>query len=292
MGYSKMKVFLGLGLLGAALLAGCGGSSNTNDCTTGVNSCNVVPVANAGLNQNVLVGFPVTLDGSTSYDANGDALTYTWQVINRPASSSAAPTPATTAKPTFVPDLPGIYLLALVVNDGKLSSTQATVTLTASTTNLTITSTSYADGGSIPLKNAGPAVGGGNLSPQLNISNVPTATGKFAIVEDDETPPCQTGLTACRHWGVFDIPKTKTAIAEGENLLLQPGVTYGSNYTGAKGYTGPANTGHTYKLTVYAVSLDAPIVTTSDVPGYNRAQFEQTFKAFILGKATLTGVYP
>ncbi len=161
-------------------------------------------------------------------------------------------------------------------------------------TNLSVASTSFSDGGSIPIKNAGPAVGGGNVSPQLSISNVPTATGKFAIIMDDETAPCGAGTTACRHWGVFNLPKTKTSIAEGENLLLltQSGVTIGTNYLNVQGYTGPATIGHTYKLTVYAMSLDAPNITLADTPGYNRAQFEQVFKAFVLGKATLTGTYP
>ncbi len=288
-----MKVLLSLGM-SAALLVACGGSTNTNDCTLGVNSCNVAPVANAGGNQNVLVGTAVTLDGTFSADANGDALTYSWQVINRPASSSAVPVTATSPKPTFVPDVPGVYLIGLTVNDGKLNSAQATATITASLTNLNVASTSWSDGASIPIRYAGPSVGGGNVSPQLSITNVPTATGKFAIIMDDETAPCGTGLTACRHWGVFNLPKTKTSIAENENLLLlaQSGVTIGNNYLSQQAYTGPANVGHTYKLTVYAMALDAPNITLADTPGYNRAQFEQVFKTWVLGKATLTGTYP
>ena len=285
-----MKVLFSLGL-SAALLAGCGGSTNTNDCTLGVNSCNVVPVANAGGNQTVLVGTAVTLDGTFSADGNGDPLTYSWQVINRPASSSAAPTTSTSAKPTFVPDVPGIYLIGLTVNDGKTNSAQATATITASLTNLTVNSTSYTNGGSIPIRIAGPAVGGGNISPQINITDVPPLTGKFAIIMDDETGACGTGLTACRHWGVFNLPLTKTAIAEGENLVTAVnGVNLGTNFTGSPSYLGPSNLGHTYKLTVYAMSKDQPNVTI--VPGYNRAQFERDFKAFILGQATWVGVYP
>jgi len=114
---------------------------------------------------------------------------------------------------------------------------------------------------------------------------------------DDETAPCQTGISACRHWGVFNLPVAKTAIAEGENLLLQSGVVYGSNYTigvgGAAGigYAGPAATAqHTYKLTVYALTDDVKWVTA--VPEYSRAKFELDFKAFIIGKATLTGTFP
>ncbi|MEO7106806.1 MAG: PKD domain-containing protein [Rhodoferax sp.] len=262
-----------------------------------MNSCNVVPIANAGAPQNVLVGTTVTLDGTASSDANNDALGYNWSILQTPNGSSAMLSTTNTGKTTFVPEQAGIYVITLVVTDGKSSSAQVTTTVTASATNLTINSTSYANGGTIPLRIADVAVGGSNVSPQLNISDVPNGTKRFAIIMDDETAPCQPGISACRHWGVFNLPVAKTAIAEGENLLLQSGVVYGSNYKigpgGAPGigYAGPvATTQHTYKLTVYALSDDATWVTA--VPEYSRAKFELDFKAFIIGKATLTGVFP
>lgn len=288
-----MKVLFCLGLLGSALLAGCGGGNSdikTNDCTLGVNFCNVPPVANAGAPQNVLIGSTVTLDGTGTTDANNDTIRYEWSILQRPASSSAMLSSTTAAKPTFVPESAGLYVITLVANDGKSSSALATTTVTASATNLTINSTSYSNGGSIPLRIAGTGVSGSNLSPQLNISDVPTGTKRFAIIMDDETAPCQVGLSACRHWGVYNLPVSKTAIAEGENLLTQSNVVYGTNYTGGVGYSGPVSSGHTYKLTVYALTSDVTWVTA--FPDYTRAKFELDFKAFIIGKATLTGTFP
>jgi phosphatidylethanolamine-binding protein (PEBP) family uncharacterized protein len=292
-----MKVLVCLGL-SAALLAGCGGSGDSkgNDCTLGVNSCNVPPVANAGSSQNVLIGSTVTLDGTRSSDANNDPINYTWSILQRPAASTANLTSTAGAKTTFVPEAAGLYVITLMASDGKSNSAVATTTVTASPTNLTINSTSYADGGTIPLRIASTAVGGSNLSPQLNISDIPTGTKRFAIVMDDETAPCQVSISACRHWGVFNLPVAKTSIAEGENLLLQSGVVYGSNYTigpggvAGIGYAGPATSGHTYKLTVYALTDNVTWVTA--VPEYSRAKFELDFKAFIIGKATLTGILP
>lgn len=293
-----MKALICLGL-GTALLAGCGGGASdlkTNDCTMGVNSCNVPPVANAGAPQNVLVGTTVTLDGTGTTDANNDPLSYSWSILQTPTGSTAALASTTSVKTTFVPERVGQYVITLSASDGKSSATAST-TINASATNLTINSTSYTNGGTIPLRIAAASVGGSNLTPQLNISDVPTGTKRFAIVMDDETAPCQTGLSACRHWGVFNLPVAKTAIAEGENLLLQNGVVYGSNYTigvgGAAGigYAGPAATStHTYKLTVYALTDNVTWVTA--VPEYNRAKFELDFKDFIIGKATLTGTFP
>ena len=109
--------------------------STTVATTVTVSSANVAPVANAGANQNVVLG-PVTLDGSTSSDANGDAISYKWTLLNKPTASAAALAGDTTAKPTFVADRAGIYVASLVVNDGKLDSSVVTTTVTAASANV------------------------------------------------------------------------------------------------------------------------------------------------------------
>lgn len=287
----KMKALLCSGLM-ATVLLGCGGSGGSGqDCSASVNACNAPPVADAGVQQNVLVGTNVVLDGGKSSDPDGNPLTYSWSVVSAPPGAKAILSTATSKTASFVADAAGIYLVGLTVNDGKVSSPVATATIKASDTNLSIAQTSYANGGSIPLRQAATGVGGSNLSTPLSIGDIPTATKRFAIVMDDETGSCQTGLGACRHWGVFNLPVAKILITEGENLLLQQGAIYGSNYTGSVGYLGPNSaSGHTYKLTVYALSAEMPFLT--GVPEYNRAKFEVDFKPYILGKATLTGVYP
>lgn len=294
----KMKILVCLGL-SAALLAGCGGSGENkgNDCGSGVNSCNVPPVARVAATQAVLVGSIVTLDGSSSSDANNDAITYFWSILQTPNGGTTTLTSTTSVKTTFIPERAGIYVITLVASDGKSTSALATTTVTASNTNLTISSTSFGEGGTIPMRIAGRIVGGNNISPQLNISDIPVGTKRFAIIMDDESAPCLTGLSACRHWAVLNLPLSKTAIAEGEDLLLQSGVVYGTNYMAGTGgvdgvgYAGPVATSqHTYKLTVYALTDNVTWVTA--IPEYNRAKFELDFKAFIIGKATLTGVYP
>ena len=91
---------------------------------------NVAPLAKADAAQNVATGSTVTLDGSASSDANGDPLTFAWTLRSRPTGSAAALTGAASAKPTFRADLAGTYVASLVVNDGKVNSSAATVTVT------------------------------------------------------------------------------------------------------------------------------------------------------------------
>ena len=59
---------------------------------------NSPPVANAGPNQDNITAGTVTLDGSASYDPDGDAITYSWSQTSGPTVALAAPT---SAKTTF-----------------------------------------------------------------------------------------------------------------------------------------------------------------------------------------------
>lgn len=109
-------------------------SATTITATTA--TVNVAPVANAGANQTVVAGTVVTLNGSGT-DANGDPLTYTWttnSIPNVDGPSNAVLSDPSAAKPTFTADLAGAYVFSLRVNDGKLDSEPATVTVTASNT--------------------------------------------------------------------------------------------------------------------------------------------------------------
>ena len=92
---------------------------------------NSAPVANAGPDQSVDVGTAVTLDGTGSSDPDGDPLSYNWAFVSRPSGSSASLSGASTATPTFTPDVEGDYLVELTVSDGNGGSDTDQVTVTA-----------------------------------------------------------------------------------------------------------------------------------------------------------------
>jgi cytochrome c553 len=112
--------------------------------TITASSGNSAPTADAGPQQNVATGSLVNLDGSGSKDADNDPLTYSWTIASKPAGSSTGLTNSTEVKPSFTADADGTYVIELVVNDGTVNSTPATVSITASTAN------------SAPTANAGP----------------------------------------------------------------------------------------------------------------------------------------
>ena len=95
-------------------------------------SANAAPVAAAGADHAVLVGETVTLDGTGSSDADGDPLTFAWTLDSKPAGSQTALSDPSVSRPTFVPDVPGDYVVSLTVGDGRAMSAPDSATVTAS----------------------------------------------------------------------------------------------------------------------------------------------------------------
>ncbi len=117
-------------------LSACGGGGGGSGGSTGstgnpVGVVNTVPVANAGVSRSVATGTVVTLDGVGSTDVDGDSLTYKWTLVTRPAGSVAALVNNTTISPGFTADSDGIYVISLIVNDGKSDSIASIVNITA-----------------------------------------------------------------------------------------------------------------------------------------------------------------
>ncbi|HPR61930.1 MAG TPA: PKD domain-containing protein, partial [Prolixibacteraceae bacterium] len=84
---------------------------------------NTAPVAEAGNNQQLDANKTVQLDGSGSYDPEGNPLTYLWTFVTKPEGSSATLNNYAIQNPTFRPDKSGLYTLRLQVSDGISSST-------------------------------------------------------------------------------------------------------------------------------------------------------------------------
>lgn len=81
-------------------------------------SSNATPVALAtGPTLRLPVNTTLTLRGTTSFDADGDALTYAWTLSGKPAGSAAALSAASGATVQMTTDLAGSYQVRLRVTD-------------------------------------------------------------------------------------------------------------------------------------------------------------------------------
>jgi hypothetical protein len=92
------------------------------------------PVAEAGPNQNVDLDREATLDGSDSYDPDGNLLGFLWTLVSKPPGSILSDADIlgkTTPSPSFKPDVEGVYGFQLVVHNGSTESDPDTVEIHA-----------------------------------------------------------------------------------------------------------------------------------------------------------------
>jgi Raf kinase inhibitor-like YbhB/YbcL family protein len=147
---------------------------------------------------------------------------------------------------------------------------------------LTVTSSSFPDGGEIPAKYTGQQ----GVSPQLSWSGAPAGTASFVLImhDVDAALPAQNLATDITHWVVWNIPASATSIPEGGP------VPSGANQTSMRGpqYMGPAPPAghpyHHYIFQVYALNatLDVPATAT-------RADVEKAMEGKIVARGAYVG---
>jgi Raf kinase inhibitor-like YbhB/YbcL family protein len=122
--------------------------------------------------------------------------------------------------------------------------------------NLSLSSTAFANNGTLPLRYASTDAGGQNVSPPLSWSGVPSGTRSFVLVCLD--PDADNFV----HWVMYDIPASVNSLPEGvpPQATLPNGAKQGENGMGTIGYFGPEPPPgelHRYVFTLYALAVDS-----------------------------------
>jgi RHS repeat-associated protein len=213
---------------------------------------NIAPVGAVNLSSaSVDPGAPVTLNGAASADANGDALTFKWALLSKPAGSLAMLGISGTAA-NITPDKRGRYIVQLTASDGRLASEPVTAAFTARNRIPAITSIapaggiagaayayaaagSDADGDSLTWSLvSGPA--GMQINPTTGgVAWTPDAAGSFqAVIKASDG----FGGEAAQSFSVTVIPggnRFAPVIAPVANVTLHPGETAAFTLSAADG---------------------------------------------------------
>ena len=104
-------------LIASVLLAACSGSVGSPTATA------------TALQATVNTGSVVRLDGGTSKDPQGRPLFFEWSFISVPSGSAATLVDADKRLPSFLADMPGDYVVQLVVSNGVVRSEPVTLTV-------------------------------------------------------------------------------------------------------------------------------------------------------------------
>lgn len=83
---------------------------------------NIQPVADAGEDVTGPIDAPPGLDGTGSFDLNGDPITYHWSVVTKPTGAIATLSDPNLATPTLTVDAIGTYGIELRTHDGQIGS--------------------------------------------------------------------------------------------------------------------------------------------------------------------------
>jgi len=106
------------------------GNPAAND-TMKVSVTNRPPVALVSAPNEVVLGQPVQVDGSASFDPDNQPIEFVWSFLEQPTDSATALVQPFYARPVFVPDAVGVYSISMTVRDDLLLESSQTVHILA-----------------------------------------------------------------------------------------------------------------------------------------------------------------
>ena len=143
---------------------------------------------------------------------------------------------------------------------------------------ISITSPAFQAGGDIPAKFT---CNGANISPELQISGVPSEAKSLVLIVDD--PDAPRGLFT--HWITWNIDPKTTRV--GENSA-PAGAVQGTNDFGKSNYGGPCPPSGTHRYFFKIFALDNKLELKASA---RRAELDAAMRGHILGQGELMARY-
>ncbi|MBI1934862.1 YbhB/YbcL family Raf kinase inhibitor-like protein [Candidatus Woesearchaeota archaeon] len=140
-----------------------------------------------------------------------------------------------------------------------------------------LASPSFTHNGSIPSEFT---CDGSDLSPPLDISDVPANSKSLVLISDDPDAPAGTW----DHWVVFNIPPSTNRILKGN----EPKGIPGKNSWGRAGYGGPCPPSGTHRYFFRLYALDTMLNLSEGAP---KKQLEAAMQGHVIAKTELIGLY-
>ena len=127
---------------------------------------------------------------------------------------------------------------------------------------------------------------GANISPPLKWESVPEGTQSIALICDDPDAPMGTFV----HWVIYNIPATKSDLAEAlpSGPKLGDGSLQGTNGAGRLGYTGPCPPSGTHRYFFKLYALDKVLDLDS---GASKDQLLKAMQGHMLAQGELMGTF-
>jgi len=164
-----------------------------------------------------------------------------------------------------------------VIVAAGLAIALAIVSFASGEAKMKITSSAFQEGGNIPSRFT---CDGGDTSPPLQITEVPSGAKSLALVVDD--PDAPSGLFT--HWMFWNISPQNNTIAEGST----PKGVQGTNDFGKSGYGGPCPPSGTHRYYFKIFALDRELESPA---GTKRSQLDAAMKGHVVAQGELIGRY-
>jgi Raf kinase inhibitor-like YbhB/YbcL family protein len=154
---------------------------------------------------------------------------------------------------------------------------------------LTVTSSLFSEGETIPTSAAHVMAGGQNISPDLAWSTPPAGTASIAVTCYDPDAPTTVGFS---HWILFDLDPSTTELAAGAGADSEnpPRSVLGFTDWGSSEFGGmappPGDPPHHYQFTVWA--LDTKL---GGGPTTTFALLNFMMRGHVLARGRLTGLF-